>query len=84
MRIPTEHFGNIPVLMLTPQAFSPREEDDEAAQGASLPRQLFSRLQVSQPLLNTVKPLGIQFPRTRILSDSVLNRYVLNMLSYVR
>uniref|UniRef100_A0A2P2I985 Protein spire-like n=1 Tax=Hirondellea gigas TaxID=1518452 RepID=A0A2P2I985_9CRUS len=43
MRIPTEHFGNIPVLMLTPQALSPR--DDEEEQTASLPRQLLSKLQ---------------------------------------
>ena len=46
MRIPTEHFSNIPVLMLTPQAFSPREEEDEQ-QTASLPRQFLNRLQVN-------------------------------------
>jgi len=50
MRIPTEHFGNIPVLMLTPQAFSPREEDEENQQPASLPRQLFHKLSVSDSL----------------------------------
>ena len=44
MRIPTEHFGNIPVLMLTPQAFSPRDEEEE--QPASLPRLFLNKLQV--------------------------------------
>ncbi|XP_018019422.1 protein spire-like [Hyalella azteca] len=44
MRIPAEHFGNIPVLMLSPQAFSPREEEEES-QTQFFPRQLFSRLQ---------------------------------------
>ncbi|KAK7080251.1 actin binding [Halocaridina rubra] len=41
MRIPTEHFSNIPVQMLTPQALSPREEDED---NVSLPRTLLSRL----------------------------------------
>ncbi|XP_071539533.1 protein spire homolog 1 isoform X2 [Panulirus ornatus] len=41
MRIPTEHFSNIPVQMLTPQALSPREDDDESI---SLPRSILSRL----------------------------------------
>ncbi|KAF2350779.1 Zinc finger FYVE/PHD-type [Trinorchestia longiramus] len=44
MRIPAEHFGNIPVLMLSPQAFSPREEEEDV-QNTSFPRQLFNRLQ---------------------------------------
>ncbi|XP_042893935.1 protein spire-like isoform X2 [Penaeus japonicus] len=40
MRIPTEHFSNIPVQMLTPQALSPREDDEDM----SLPRSILSRL----------------------------------------
>ncbi|KAG0717249.1 Protein spire [Chionoecetes opilio] len=44
MRIPTEHFSNIPVQMLTPQSLSPREDEDE---GISLPRSILSRLTVS-------------------------------------
>lgn len=43
MRIPTEHFSNIPVQMLTPQALSPREDDEDM----SLPRSILSRLTVS-------------------------------------
>lgn len=41
MRIPTEHFSNIPVQMLTPQALSPREEEEDSM---SLPRSILSRL----------------------------------------
>ncbi|XP_050690723.1 protein spire-like [Eriocheir sinensis] len=41
MRIPTEHFSNIPVQMLTPQALSPREDEDDVV---SLPRSILSRL----------------------------------------
>ncbi|XP_042215410.1 protein spire-like isoform X2 [Homarus americanus] len=41
MRIPTEHFSNIPVQMLTPQALSPREDEDDSV---SLPRSILSRL----------------------------------------
>lgn len=41
MRIPTEHFSNIPVQMLTPQALSPREDEDDSI---SLPRSILSRL----------------------------------------
>ncbi|XP_064103914.1 protein spire homolog 1-like isoform X5 [Macrobrachium nipponense] len=41
MRIPTEHFSNIPVQMLTPQALSPRDEEDDSI---SLPRSILSRL----------------------------------------
>ncbi|KAK8736912.1 hypothetical protein OTU49_004718 [Cherax quadricarinatus] len=41
MRIPTEHFSNIPVQMLTPQALSPREDEED---NISLPRSILSRL----------------------------------------
>lgn len=43
MRIPTEHFSNIPVVMLTPQAISPKEDDEEHT---SLPRTFLNMLQV--------------------------------------
>lgn len=41
MRIPTEHFSNIPVQMLTPQSLSPREDEEDSV---SLPRSILSRL----------------------------------------
>ncbi|KAK4296964.1 hypothetical protein Pmani_030584 [Petrolisthes manimaculis] len=41
MRIPTEHFSNIPVQMLTPQALSPREDEEDSI---SLPRSILARL----------------------------------------
>ena len=44
MRIPTEHFSNIPVMMLTPQALSPREDEEE---NTSLSRAFLNRLQVT-------------------------------------
>ncbi|RXG55795.1 Protein spire, partial [Armadillidium vulgare] len=44
MRIPTERFSNIPVIMLTPQALSPKDDDDEYSH-ASLPRTFLNMLQ---------------------------------------
>ncbi|XP_076057632.1 protein spire homolog 1-like isoform X2 [Oratosquilla oratoria] len=47
MRIPTEHFSNIPVFALTPHALSPRDDDEDGS--VSLPRAFLSRLQSSLP-----------------------------------
>ncbi|CAL4084507.1 unnamed protein product, partial [Meganyctiphanes norvegica] len=42
MRIPMEHFDNIPIQMLTPQALSPRDEDEDFTLGRSILSRLTS------------------------------------------
>ncbi|KAK3851547.1 hypothetical protein Pcinc_041814 [Petrolisthes cinctipes] len=61
MRIPTEHFSNIPVQMLTPQALSPRDEEDDAV---SLPRSILARL-TELPLPGTSSGSGTEQQQRR-------------------
>lgn len=67
MRIPTEHFSNIPVQMLTPQALSPRDEEDDSI---SLPRSILSRL-TDLPLPGTNTSSSGAIERRSSVSGSV-------------
>ncbi|XP_069949747.1 protein spire homolog 1 isoform X2 [Cherax quadricarinatus] len=70
MRIPTEHFSNIPVQMLTPQALSPREDEED---NISLPRSILSRLtfNISEHI---VKRIQVTEHGEQTTSDHILSQ----------